>query len=1794
MRPRTLPRPVLSALLLAAALSPGAHAGRGGAVTYPKVATYVYQVGQFTPAQRETLSWFDVVTCRERPDVIADMRARNPQQRILHRSMPQNISADNEDQTFWHADTAWCLIRLCQFYAMRNDWYLYDTAGRRIADWDGYAANWTRYCPRGTYGTSRGMTYAEWYINVALPQIAYRSPAWERWGWGSGAYDGIAWEVFFDCPACCEPGQFRDADPDRDGQAEGIAGDCWDGGFEDSLSILYRETNVAFRERMQKTLAPDLVVNINRGGTHLNPPWAWKLNGLKLEDWRPVRTNPAKSWWSWMYGRRSAWSFIGDGYQFAERYMHPTGIDEREGWDLTWLMVWTRGQAWSDAYRQRMQRWGLGTTLLGDGYFIFTVDQHYPKWLPSFDWDFGAAVEDYQRELYGADTLYVRRFEQGFVEVNPNPVPIQGVAGEDARFAFWLTVDDLAVESAAPDGVTLTWLVPDGELNQIQRSEVRYATWPITPQTWETATPAAAGPAQGAPGERLHYAVTGLDPETRYYFALRNTVFGRAEPGLSNVVDAVTGEAPGQEEDHAPPSGLSDLRSPGRGTSWVQLTWTATGDDGTVGVADHYLVRRLAGRPIAGESDWALAVPVTAGVPAPAAPGTAQGVRVEGLVSGTTYGFAVRVVDEADNVSALSNPLQVTTDTLPDVTPPAPIADLRPDSLLADGARLRWTAPGDDGAQGRAASYVLGYLEGGAIASESAWSESRRVAAGLPTPAAAGSTQGFDLHGLRPGVTYGLALRAYDDAGNLSSLGNSPLVTPPPEAVPDTIPPAAIEELAALAVTSRGADLRWSSTGDDGYAGRSARFVLGYLEGGALATESDWQQAQKIESGLPAPQDAGQTVDYPLRGLAPERSYAIAVRAYDDADLISPLGYAIMVATPALPDTLSPAAIEDLRSAPPGADACDLTWSAPGDDGASGTAHRYELRYLPGRAIDDEADWSAAQLPSAPLPSPGAPGSTESFCLGGLEPSTAYGISVRAWDEAGHRAPLSNPLLIETAPPPDLTPPGRVADLGIDSVFSDGFDLAWTAPGDDGAVGTAAFYILGYREGNAIDSEARWASAARETLATPLPAPAGTRQARRVSGLRPETTYGLALRAVDDVGLLSPLSAPLAGRTAPESGPVSDPVPPAAIADLEVPEVGETWARLEWSCPGDDGWDGQASRFEVGWLEGEDISAESAWQRAHKVTEGLPSPGTPGSAARWTLEGLAPARSYSVAVRAYDDEGNLSPLGPPAPFTTSAPVDRDPPARVTDLAAEALAPDGVRLRWTAAGDDGRDGTAVRLIVAARPDQMIESEDDWGASERDTLDNATAGGAPDSLSRHGLDPGRSWGFALRYCDETGAAGPISNFAAVDIPEAPADPDTIPPAAVENLRVSALDEGGVTLCWSPAGDDGRLGRAAGYAVAVLRDERLSEESWDRAARRVIEVAAPPERDDECHAVGDLAPGASYGFGVRAVDEQGNLSPLGRTLWVPALAPGPVVAPEAVTDLRAAAAGASWIELAWSAPDGGGSSAEAYEFVWDEAPPAGSEWIDPRHERPAAAPGPRGAAESLRLASLASGRAHWIALRTLNGLGAWSEWSVPIEARTILHDADAPAPPPAPAVALDLDAGVAQVSWLASPESDVTGYDVFGRAASALGRERITPAPVGETSFAFALPAGEENYFVSIAAIDASGNRSAPGEETPLFGEECRLEGPFPHPIEDEAQFRLTLPPGPAGATTVTGRIYTVAGALVRRWIDDELPNGPAVPLRWDTRSDGGQPVAPGLYFLRLDVAGRTLIRKIYVRR
>lgn len=112
-----------------------------------------------------------------------------------------------------------------------------------------------------------------------------------------------------------------------------------------------------------------------------------------------------------------------------------------------------------------------------------------------------------------------------------------------------------------------------------------------------------------------------------------------------------------------------------------------------------------------------------------------------------------------------------------DQIPPAPVTDLAVDKTGWNGAVLRFTAVGDDGTEGRAASYELRVTS--APLSADGFDRAPRTTARVH-PAPAGHVEHILVRDLEPEVTYWFALRAVDDAGLQGPVSNWVTATLPP------------------------------------------------------------------------------------------------------------------------------------------------------------------------------------------------------------------------------------------------------------------------------------------------------------------------------------------------------------------------------------------------------------------------------------------------------------------------------------------------------------------------------------------------------------------------------------------------------------------------------------------------------------------------------------------------------------------------------------------------------------------------------------------------------------------------------------------------------------------------------------------------------------------------------------------------------------------------------------------------------------------------------------------------------
>jgi len=193
-------------------------------------------------------------------------------------------------------------------------------------------------------------------------------------------------------------------------------------------------------DEIRRRMGDELVI-IGGGDAFASP--LDQLHGFKNEDFlfRNHYASPYWTWWQEFYTVDPTRARRGYGAQRARALA---------SWTLSVnQMMWHDNAHWQmsdpDEMR-RLVRFGLGTTLLGDGYFCFYDRVNrlpgggvWNRWIPElYELDLGLTGDPFERMVFGADTLYTRIFRDehgqpsGYVAVNPNAREIGGVPPEDA------------------------------------------------------------------------------------------------------------------------------------------------------------------------------------------------------------------------------------------------------------------------------------------------------------------------------------------------------------------------------------------------------------------------------------------------------------------------------------------------------------------------------------------------------------------------------------------------------------------------------------------------------------------------------------------------------------------------------------------------------------------------------------------------------------------------------------------------------------------------------------------------------------------------------------------------------------------------------------------------------------------------------------------------------------------------------------------------------------------------------------------------------------------------------------------------------------------------------------------------------------------------------------------------------------------------------------------------------------------------------------------------------------------
>ena len=374
----------------------------------------------------------------------------------------------------------------------------------------------------------------------------------------------------------------------------------------------------------------------------------------------------------------------------------------------------------------------------------------------------------------------------------------------------------------------------------------------------------------------------------------------------------------------------------------------------------------------------------------------------------------------------------------------------------------------------------------------------------------------------------------------------------------------------------------------------------------------------------------------------------------------------------AAPDTTPPAAVTDLAVVASSISdtGLTLTWTATGDDGTTGTATGYEVRYLAGAACPITiANFAAAGSTTGtgtPVPAgaPKAAGSTETLAVTGLTGSTSYCFALRVLDEVPNKSGLSNVANATTAAGPDTIFPAKpVLTAPPATIKATSIGLSWIAVGDDGTTGTVSDREIKFQSAGACST---FSAATFATTGTALslgaPAPGGTQETATATGLTSKTTYCFIEKVADDAGNTT-FSDVLTVTTL-------DGIAPAVPVLTATP--GATNVFLHLIAVGDDGHVGQAAKYTLHFVGPlatcPATAADFVNPRVLVSPDNLPSPSPAGTQDTLPVLGLQQASQYCFALSVQDAAGNDSGFSAVLAATTGGTAQAAPSA-ITDLRA---------------------------------------------------------------------------------------------------------------------------------------------------------------------------------------------------------------------------------------------------------------------------------------------------------------------------------------------------------------------------------------------------------------------------------------------------------------------------------------------------------------------------------------------
>ena len=533
-------------------------------------------------------------------------------------------------------------------------------------------------------------------------------------------------------------------------------------------------------------------------------------------------------------------------------------------------------------------------------------------------------------------------------------------------------ITDLSAVMGSGNGeVILSWTSPgdDGTQGTASQYEIRYSAAPITADNWNQATQLSGAPSPLVAGSSQNMTAVLPFSGYKYFFAIKTKDEANNTSTISNVVSAVSGPQSSNGamvEEFLSSVGFTQL-TPNISISNGKVNWNVSRSPAQ---SLQYIYRSIP--PFAGDFR----------------------MTVKGQIDGWTNNCGVQVgIGDAPG-SGVSASYGYFGGGCPVNGP------------IVTGRGVEWNN-GMDGCT------FLGnwlWITGGTPYTAVLTSAGGNVTLSVPN---VGEVAGKQIYNGNFSKLY-IGLTGDGDWPSCTGKIESVMVEP----LSDSTPPSTIQNLSAsTGIESGKIYLTWNAPGNDYDSGTASSYDLRYSA--APINESNWSQAGQLD-GEPAPLASGSAQTYMASLPIPGQLYYFAIKTTDSSTNWSSISNNASAVAYLPGDTTKPGRILDLTAKTGySTGEINLSWTAPGDDGYSGTVSRYTLRYS-SNPIDDN-NWASA-INVVNEPDPLSSNTIQGMTVSGLTPGQKYYFAIKSVDDSGNISALSNSTYATAylTPLPDL------------------------------------------------------------------------------------------------------------------------------------------------------------------------------------------------------------------------------------------------------------------------------------------------------------------------------------------------------------------------------------------------------------------------------------------------------------------------------------------------------------------------------------------------------------------------------------------------------------------------------------------------------------------------------------------------------------------------------------------------------------------------------------------------------